>query len=165
MKYFQSPCRRGNGCILRRTCWRCRSTPLSVPLSSGQWLHPVLLLAKGMVRISFSPLVVGAMAASHFRGVKGLCLSRPFSPLVVGAMAASAYLAFLLPLHSPTFSPLVVGAMAASTSPKTKSSCSPPLSVPLSSGQWLHRRWVVSLGKNLGPFSPLVVGAMAASLS
>ena len=37
---------------------------LSVPLSSGQWLHLIGTIVSAIKRKPFSPLVVGAMAAS-----------------------------------------------------------------------------------------------------
>ena len=64
-----------------------------------------------VLEVTFSPLVIGAMAATDL-GRRSGPRGGPFSPLVIGAMAATHNFR-AAPHDLPAFSPLVIGAMAA----------------------------------------------------
>ena len=65
------------------------------------------------LKLTFSPLVIGSMAATGIRTSTHTLVYDPFSPLVIGSMAATQNGTGGIYDGSETFSPLVIGSMAA----------------------------------------------------
>ena len=79
---FQSPCHRGDGCNSSNFDAFVTALALSVPLSSGRWLQQPAEYRRRLDPSPFSPLVIGAMAATIEHGVKAMAslfLSVPLS--------------------------------------------------------------------------------------
>ena len=134
---FQSPCHRGDGCNLHVLAPTAAGRfPFQSPCHRGDGCNSASHFASWAAASTFSPLVIGAMAATgpvderrHLAAQLSVPLSSgrwlqllqyrgrsvattTFSPLVIGAMAATAQAAGQKMLAG-TFSPLVIGAMAA----------------------------------------------------
>ena len=87
---------------------------------------------------TFSPLVIGSMAATELTYLHAGEFDTSFSPLVIGSMAATSRKYKKTPSAGRTFSPLVIGSMAATGLRPSSCQRATVLSVPLSSGQWLQ---------------------------
>ncbi len=134
---FQSPIHRGRGCIPpseeRKVPWG----RLSVPYSSGPWLHQLSATQTTRTGGSFSPLFIGAVVASVHRPAGEGHVSSFQSPIHRGRGC-------ILP-------PCREG----------RAGCS--LSVPYSSGPWLHHDRGRRTDRKRSSFSPLFIGAVVAS--
>ena len=159
---FQSPCHRVNGCNkANRTCCRNRR-PFQSPCRRGNGCISRRIGVRFPFQTTFSPLVVGAMAASQLRTPKGLRRLHFQSPCRRGNGCICSWTQLYIPWPWSLSVPLSSGQwlhLHAISSPGRLSS----LSVPLSSGQWLHPDSLADLEERIQAFSPLVVGAMAAS--
>ena len=160
---FQSPFHRGNGCYItrRRMNDHVDEARLSVPFSSGQWLLQDGHAAYDCSGIPFSPLFIGAMAATLrlYRTIQNSSkLSVPFSSgqWLLQQMAAAGTLGTL------TFSPLFIGAMAA-TAISVSILMLKFFQSPFHRGNGCYQKHRKKHGDSLCSFSPLFIGAMAAT--
>ncbi len=161
--FFQSPIHRGRGCIQIHFFEYSFGRNLSVPYSSGPWLHHHQWRRGPRLRFPFSPLFIGAVVASNYFGPDEVFATVFQSPIHRGR--GCILLEDVRVLKVPvTFSPLFIGAVVASPGmvARTKGSWSnfqspihrgrgciemstigervdKELSVPYSSGPWLHR--------------------------
>ena len=118
---FQSPCHRVNGCNLRLRSSCPSISPLSVPLSSGQWLQLAeafdslvdLLLSVPLSSGQWLQPGVAQVDVEHAR------LSVPLSSGQWLQLREKE----LLSLGVEAFSPLVIGSMAATRTRRSATSC------------------------------------------
>ncbi len=185
---FQSPIHRGRGCIIlppvglqissfsfsplfigavvASDCppkWPYAPSVLSVPYSSGPWLHrPPCWKASRMIALSV-PYSSGPWL--HLKGPqrRGGARKRFQSPIHRGRGCIRASL-WQDQNHPDAFSPLFIGAVVASQCGPVPAAFPAALSVPYSSGPWLHRRRLAAIEHALETFSPLFIGAVVASL-
>ena len=161
INFFQSPFHRGNGCYPYSTRWEVAEAIFQSPFHRGNGCYPYSTRWE-VRKQSFSPLFIGAMAATGDRPSPPRPRWSSFSPLFIGAMAATwqtnlpvgnykvpffgamAATTKWLGMPCRAFSPLFIGAMAATESSVQHCSGGGGLSVPFSSGQWLLRRIVKS---------------------